>query len=99
MAAPRGTRPPNAGKGRPKGAVNKTTADVREAIAKIAQRNIEAVEAWLNEIDDPVKRLDLFLRMIEYHIPKLARTEMSGEGGKPIEVHIVDPTRRDNTAE
>jgi hypothetical protein len=32
MAAPKGTRPPAAGKGRPKGAKNKLTADVKAAI-------------------------------------------------------------------
>lgn len=32
MAAPRGTRPPNAGKGRKKGAVNKITAELKEMI-------------------------------------------------------------------
>jgi hypothetical protein len=32
MPAPKGTRPPNAGKGRPKGAVNKVTKNLREMI-------------------------------------------------------------------
>ena len=32
MAAPKGTRPPNAGKGRPKGAQNKITADVKAMV-------------------------------------------------------------------
>jgi hypothetical protein len=32
MAAPKGTRPPAAGKGRPKGSRNKLTRDIREMI-------------------------------------------------------------------
>ena len=32
MAAPKGTRPPAAGKGRPKGSKNKITSDVKAAI-------------------------------------------------------------------
>jgi hypothetical protein len=32
MPAPKGTRPPAAGKGRPKGARNKLTRDIREMI-------------------------------------------------------------------
>jgi len=32
--------------------------------------------------------------MAEYHIPKLARTEHTGEGGGPLQVNIIDPTRR-----
>lgn len=43
---------------------------------------------------DPGKALDLAMGMAEYHIPKLARTEVTGEGGGPLQVNIVDPTRR-----
>ena len=63
---------------------NKTTVDVREAIALIAQRNVEKFENWLEQVavEDPGKAADLFLKAIEYHIPKLARTEQTGpEGG------------------
>lgn len=63
--------------GRRKGTPNKATRDVRAAIALIAQDNIDRVSAWLSEIEDPAKRLGLFLDLCEYHIPKLARTEVS----------------------
>lgn len=89
MPAPKGTRPPNAGKGRKAGTPNKATADVRAAIALIAQRNVSKVEAWLAEIEDPAKRVSLFLDLCEYHIPKLARTEITGDNGKAIEIKIV----------
>lgn len=62
---------------------------MRKTIALIAERNIAAFEAWLNEIEDPAKRCDIFLRAIEYHIPKLARTEVTGENGSALEVRIV----------
>lgn len=94
MPAKPGTRPPNAGKGRPKGVPNKATADVRKAIALIAERNIEAVERWLNEIDDPARRLELYLRMLEYHIPKLARTEVTGKDGADLTI-VVQAAQHD----
>ena len=51
---------------------------------------------WLNAIDSPEKKLDLFLRAIEYHIPKLARTEVAGDSDNPllhkIELEIVKAT-------
>ncbi len=64
----------NAGKGRPKGAVNKSTAVVREAIANLLERNAPNMDRWLNEVaqDDPYKALDLMNKLSEYHIPKLA---------------------------
>ena len=74
----------NTVRGSRKGVPNKATADVREAIAKIAQRNIGAVEGWLREIEDPAKRVGLFLDMCEYHIPKLARTELTGKDGEAL---------------
>lgn len=94
MGAPKGTRPPNAGKGRKKGVPNKSTADVRAAIAKLCQNMVGEVEGWLREIDDPAKRVDMFTRLTEYHVPKLARTEVTGENGAPLQVTINDPTRR-----
>ena len=65
--------------GRTKGTPNKSTAEVREAIAAFASANVEQMGDWLNAIDSPEKKLDLFLRAIEYHIPKLARQDITGE--------------------
>ena len=80
--------------GREKGTPNKATADVRATVALIAERNIESVEEWIADIKDPAQRVNCFLRMLEYHIPKLLRTELSGAGGKALTIHIADPTRR-----
>lgn len=61
----------------------KVTLDVRSAIAKLAEGNIARCQGWLDAIAlvDPGKAMDLYLRLIEYHVPKLARSEveMSGE--------------------
>lgn len=62
------------------------TADVREAIAVFAAANVEQMGEWLNAIDDPAKKMDLYLRAIEYHIPKLARQEHTGKDGKDLTV-------------
>ena len=76
-----GKRP---GAGRPKGVPNKATTEVREAIAAFASANVGQMGEWLNEVQDPAKKLDLFLRAIEYHIPKLARTEGTGPEGEHL---------------
>ena len=79
--------------GRQKGTPNKSTAEVREAIAAFASANVDQMGTWLNSIDSPEKKLDLFLRAIEYHIPKLARTEVEASVTheiKKIELEIVN---------
>ena len=88
MAAPKGTRPPNAGKGRPKGAPNKLTTDVREAIKMLAENNITKLDLWLTRVSKrtPAKAADILLRTLEYHIPKLGRSEITGKNGEPVEV-------------
>jgi hypothetical protein len=84
----------NIGAGRPKGSPNKATAAVREAIAVFAEGNAHKLQEWLDDVangvggnrPDPAKAADLYLRAIEYHIPKLARTEMTGPDGGPVHV-------------
>ena len=80
----------NMGKGRPKGTVNKSTGIVREAIANLLERNAPNMDRWLNEVadKDPHKALDLMQKLSEYHIPKLARTEVTGIDGAPQQ-HVV----------
>lgn len=80
--------------GRPKGSPNRATAAVREAIAVFAEGNAHKLQEWLDDVamgvggnkPDPAKAADLYLRAIEYHIPKLARTEVTGQDGGPVEV-------------
>ena len=66
--------------GRTAGTPNKVTKDVREAIAVFAQDNVDNMTIWINQIEDPAKRLDLYLRALEYHVPKLARVENNVTG-------------------
>ena len=86
----------NIGGGRPKGSPNKSTAAVREAIAVFAEGNAHKLQQWLDDVamgaggnrPDPAKAADLYLRAIEYHIPKLARTELAGDADAPIELKV-----------
>ena len=67
--------------GRAKGSLNKATNKTREAIARFADETVEDFIGWIKEIaiDDKKEAAKLYLAAIEYHIPKLARTESTME--------------------
>ncbi len=91
MAAPKGTRPPNAGRGRVKGVPNKVTAHAKAAIALFAEGNSKHLQRWLKQIetdDGALAAMDTYLKVLEYHLPKLGRTEHTGDGGGPVIMQI-----------
>ena len=75
----------NLSKGRPKGAVNKTTAETRAFLTRISNKLGEKVEEDL-EMMEPKDRVKIWLELQEYLIPKLSRTEITGEDGGMIEI-------------
>lgn len=88
------------GKGRKKGTPNKATADVRTIIAKVAEANAPKINGWLARVGkrDPGRAMDLYLRMLEYHIPKLTRTEIvkpPGNGGRVIDSSQLTAEQRE----
>ena len=78
--------------GRGKGAVNKATANAREAIAAFVDANAYRFQGWLDEIAEKKgaqAAWDCVVSVLEYHVPKLGRTEHTGKDGAPLEVSIV----------
>jgi hypothetical protein len=87
-----------------KGIPNKSTQAAREAMAQLVDGNAHRLQEWLDRIADgdpkhdvkpnPIKAAELFVSVIEYHVPKLNRSEVVGANGGPVrhavEVHIVD---------
>lgn len=75
--------------GRQKGTPNKTTNAAREAIALFVDNNAHRLEGWLDQVaqENPEKAFQLFQSVVEYHVPKLARTEqtLTGADGGPVE--------------
>jgi hypothetical protein len=75
--------------GRPKGVPNKATANAREAIGRFVDGNSDRLNQWLDEIyanDGPKAAFQCFSDLIEFHVPKLARTEHVGDGGGPVRI-------------
>lgn len=96
-------KPKNTG-GRPKGAPNKTTQAAREAIAMFVEGNAHRLTGWLDQVangvpeadikPNPAKAFEMFQSVVEYHIPKLARTELTGENGGPVVVAATNLDER-----
>jgi hypothetical protein len=87
-------KPPRAGMGRPKGAINKVTKEFRETVRQLLENNSENVGRWLLLVadgdgtdhgkPDPGKALDLLAKLAEFAAPKLGRVEHVGDGGGPV---------------
>lgn len=77
--------------GRPAGTPNKATTLAREAIAKFVEGNVDRLNGWLESIanESPKDAFNCFMDVVEYHIPKLARTEHTGDPEKPIQVDVT----------
>jgi hypothetical protein len=91
--------PVKKGGGRPAGSPNKATSDARQAIALFVDMNAHRLTGWLDKVADgvknyendgyivppnPAKAFDMFQSVVEYHIPKLARTELTGNDNQPL---------------
>lgn len=87
--------------GRPKGSPNKATQAAREAIAAFVDGNAHRLTGWLDQVangvmdedggkwivaPNPEKAFAMFQSVVEYHVPKLARTEVTGANGGPVVV-------------
>ena len=72
--------------GRPKGSRNKATEHVRAAYQKLTEDNLENMSIWLTQIaaENPEKAMTLMLQLSEFIIPKLARTEVTGNDGEDL---------------
>ena len=87
-------------KGRPKGSPNKSTGMAREAIARFVDGNAPSMQKWLEQVAEgvkndenkyivlpnPEKAFGMLQSVMEYHVPKLARTEVVGDEDQPVKV-------------
>ncbi len=68
-------------KGRPPGALNRSTEEMKLTIARAVNNTLNTISKDLEEIKkrDPEKAIELALKLMEYSLPKLSRTEMRAE--------------------
>ena len=88
--------------GRPKGAENKETKKLREAIAAITNGSVEDLNSEFAEIreNNPAKFIEMYLRLLEYTMPKLRSIENNIELGdsaiQKITVEVANAKRTED---
>jgi len=85
----------NLAKGRPKGAINRSTEMMKLTIARAVDNTLNTLSADLEKIrkDDPERAIELALKLMEFTLPKLSRTEMKAEIDQRIQSISVNITK------
>ena len=89
------------GKGRPKGAPNKTTAEIKEIITRIVGNQLEHIEKDLDKIrkTDPAEAMRLSSKFIDYVIPKQTKIDLEGELTHKVEKVVIEIKKTNVTNE
>jgi len=68
-------------KGRPAGAVNRSTEQMKLSIARATNSVLDDLPKMLEEMKkkDPRSAIDLVIKLLEYNLPKQSRVEMRAE--------------------
>lgn len=78
--------------GRPKGSVNRTTEMMKLSLARATNKVMDDLPKIMEQMikKDPVKAVDLALKMLEFHLPKQSRVEMRAEVEQRIQQITVN---------
>lgn len=84
------------GKGRPPGAVNRSTEQMKLTIARVTNGILDTLAKDLAEIKkkDPKAAIDIALKLLEYNLPKQSRVEMKAEIEQRIQQISVNITQK-----
>ncbi len=87
-------------KGRPPGALNRSTEEMKLTIARAVNNTLNTISKDLEDIKkkDPEKAMELALKLMEYALPKLSRTEMKADIDHRIHQISVNINRGDSGA-
>lgn len=77
-------------KGRPVGAINRSTEQAKLAVARLANSGLDALREDLVKIrkKDPLEAAKIYLKLLEYIVPKKSQIDLKGE----IKQHIQQIT-------
>jgi hypothetical protein len=82
-------------KGRPPGAINRSTEQAKLTIARLANRGLDNIAEDLDKIrkSDPIEAAKIYLKLLEYIVPKKAQMEISGQIDQRIQQISINVNR------
>jgi len=83
--------------GRKPGAVNRSTEQAKLTIARIANTALDNLKEDLEKIrkENPVEAAKLYLKLLEYIVPKKSSIELKGEIKQQIQQVTVNVVKKD----
>jgi hypothetical protein len=87
------------GKGRPVGKLNRSTEQAKLAVARIANQGLDIFKEDIEKIrkENPIEAAKLYLKLLEYIVPKKSAMELSGEIRQQIQQVTVTINQRDES--
>lgn len=84
------------GRGRPKGALNRSTEMMKLSLARATNKVMDNLPQMMEDMmkKDPSRAVDLALKMLEFHLPKQSRVELKGEIEQRIQAINVNITQK-----
>jgi hypothetical protein len=83
--------------GRKPGALNRSTEQAKLTIARLANKGLDNITEDLEKIrqQDPLEAAKLYLKLLEYIVPKKAQMEISGQIDQRIQQISININRKD----
>tara|TARA_R110000782_G_scaffold146116_5_gene238848 strand:- start:75 stop:383 length:309 start_codon:yes stop_codon:yes gene_type:complete len=71
--------------GRTKGAINKTTTEIREHYQKLVSNNLELLDKDLKSLE-PLQRLKMIIELSKFVVPTLKQQDVTLESGQAMNI-------------
>jgi hypothetical protein len=88
------------GKGRPAGKLNRSTEQAKLTLARLANKGLDNITEDIDKIreQNPVKAAEIYIKLLEYVIPKLKSVDMKMEADikQQIEKITVEIKQRED---
>jgi hypothetical protein len=83
--------------GRRPGALNRSSEEAKLAVARIANQGLDAFREDIDKIrkENPIEAAKLYLRLLEYIVPKKSAIELKGEIKQQIQQVTVNVIKKD----